>query len=186
MPSVSVDISRATAALEEFFEALNLPASALVETTGSAARVARLYADVLCAGYKYDPLSDLAQDVLETSSKDRIVLRDLAVRTTCPHHLLPASGTASVWMAPSGAILGLGAYGRMISKLAARLVLQETLTSEVADALASVLKPEGLLVSIQMSHGCMVATGECADGARVRTLAARGLVPDSAYIELAR
>ncbi len=182
----SVNIARATAGLEVFFGALNLPESARAETDGSAARVARLYAEVLCAGYNYDALTDLAQDVLATSSRDRIVIRDLQLRTTCPHHLLPAVGTASVWLSPGGSILGLGAYGRALSKLAARLVLQETLAADYADALFTSLNPSGVLVCLELSHGCMVASGECAEGSRVRTLAARGDVPESAYVELAR
>ena len=186
MSSGTVDRARATQAMVEFFASLNLPPDAHAETAASPERVAKLYADVLCAGYTYEADSDLMSDVLDTPSSDRIVVRDLSVRTTCPHHLLPASGTGSVWLQPSAKILGLGAYGRALTRLAARLVLQESLTADYANALFAALSPAGLLVCLDMQHGCMVASGECAEGSRVRTFAARGEVPESAYVELGR
>ena len=185
-PKHHVDVDKATKALEAFFDALALPDHARAETAGSAARVARLYADTLCAGYAIDPRAELQRDLLASTSRDRIVVRGLELRTTCPHHLLPARGTAAVWVEPTGAILGLGAYGRVLSLMASRLILQETLTTEYANALWSTLKPKGLLVALTMSHGCMVVAGECAEGSSVGTYAALGDVPDSAYTELGR
>ena len=58
---------------------------------------------------------------------------------------------------------------------AARLQLQERLTSTIADTLVEALEPEGVLVLIQAEHLCMSMRGVRAPGSRMVTSAVRGI-----------
>jgi len=52
--------------------------------------------------------------------------------------------------------------------------LQERLTSEIADALDSCLKPAGVLVEVEAQHGCVSCRGVRQDRMVVVTRARRG------------
>ena len=54
------------------------------------------------------------------------------------------------------------------------------MTSQIADALADVLKPRGVLVVIEAEHLCMAMRGIRKPGASTVTSAVRGVFRDSA------
>jgi tetratricopeptide (TPR) repeat protein len=66
------------------------------------------------------------------------------------------------------------------STAAARLQLQERLTSTIADTMVSSLQPAGVLVLIQAEHLCMSMRGARAPGSKVVTSAVRGICRTSA------
>jgi GTP cyclohydrolase I len=59
----------------------------------------------------------------------------------CPHHLMPASGTATVAYAANDRIVGVGAIARVVDAFSRRLTLQETIGAEVTRALDKHLAP---------------------------------------------
>ena len=77
------------------------------------------------------------------ATSDAVVLRDLAFRSVCEHHLLPFVGTAHVAYLPAERVVGLGRIPAVIDTLAARPQLQERLAEEIADALEAGLAAEG-------------------------------------------
>ena len=58
---------------------------------------------------------------------------------------------------------------------AARLQLQERLTSLIADTLVEALEPEGVLVLVQAEHLCMSMRGVRTAGSQTVTSAVRGI-----------
>ena len=58
---------------------------------------------------------------------------------------------------------------------ARRPQVQERLTTQIADALASVLQPDGVLVMIEAEHLCMSIRGVKKPGSLTVTSAVRGL-----------
>ena len=121
-------------------------------------RVAEAYAEFF-GGLDVDPLSHLADTVPlgateagVPATSDAVVLRNLAFRSVCEHHLLPFVGTAHVAYLPAERVVGLGRIPAVIDTLAARPQLQERLAEEIADALEAGLQPKGVLVVLDAQH----------------------------------
>ena len=64
---------------------------------------------------------------------------------------------------------------RLVDGFARRLQVQERMTSEIADAIASVLSPRGVLVVIEAEHLCMSMRGVKKPGTLTVTSSVRGL-----------
>jgi GTP cyclohydrolase I len=58
--------------------------------------------------------------------------------------------------------------------------VQERLTSQVADALMRILKPQGVIVVIECEHFCMSMRGVSKPGSKTTTSVVRGNLQDSA------
>jgi GTP cyclohydrolase IA len=91
--------------------------------------------------------------------------------------LVPFFGMAHVAYIPSkcGKITGLSKLPRLVRVAAARLQLQERLTSLIADTLVEALEPEGVLVLVQAEHLCMSMRGVRTAGSQTVTSAVRGI-----------
>ncbi|HEU0098051.1 MAG TPA: GTP cyclohydrolase I FolE [Allosphingosinicella sp.] len=123
------------------------------------ARVARAYREWF-SGYAADPAALLQPVFGEAEGYDEtILLRGIPVVSTCEHHLAPISGHAHVAYRPSGRVVGISKLSRLVDVFARRLQLQERLTNQIAHTLDAVLKPQGVAVVIEASHGCMSTRG---------------------------
>ena len=87
----------------------------------------------------------------------------------CEHHLLPFVGVAHVGYLPGDRILGLSKLARVVELFARRPQIQERLTSQVADWLATRLAPRGVGVVIEAEHTCMSLRGVRAAGRHARS-----------------
>jgi GTP cyclohydrolase IA len=144
------------------------------------ARVARAYAE------QFSGLGMVPEDVLTTvfdaDQYDELVLvRDIEVFSTCEHHLVPFFGVAHIGYIPNvkGQITGLSKLARLVDLYARRPQVQERMTTQIADALMSVLEPRGVIVVIEAEHLCMSMRGVRKPGARTVTSAVRGIIRDS-------
>jgi GTP cyclohydrolase IA len=149
-------------------------------------RVAEAYADFF-GGLDVDPLSHLADTVPlgateagVPATSDAVVLRDLAFRSVCEHHLLPFVGTAHVAYLPAERVVGLGRIPAVIDTLAARPQLQERLAEEIADALEEGLRPKGVLVVLDAQHRCVTTRGSRQERSSTVTIASRGALAEPA------
>ena len=112
----------AARAIEAFLRALGRdPGSP--ELAGTGARVAAAWADELLSGYDVDVDALLGEAVMPGTTA-LVVVRDLPVTTTCPHHLMVSTGVAAVAIAPHERLVGLGAVARVVDVYARRLALQ--------------------------------------------------------------
>ncbi|GLI27859.1 GTP cyclohydrolase 1 [Agromyces rhizosphaerae] len=149
-------------------------------------RVAESYRE-LFGGLARDPVAELgdpvplgATDAGGATTSDTVIVRDLAFRSVCEHHLLPFLGTAHVAYVPDGQVVGLGRIPAAIDALAARPQVQERLAEEVADALEGALAPHGVLVVLDAVHGCVTSRGPRQTGSSTVTVVARGLLAEPA------
>src|SRR5271163_3393625 len=94
------DREAAARAIEDFLRAIGRDAEKEPSLIGTGARVADAYIDELCDGYAVDVPALLAANVIEGAS-EIVSVRDIAVATMCPHHLLPGEGRATVAFAPA-------------------------------------------------------------------------------------
>jgi GTP cyclohydrolase I len=143
----------------------------LVETP---ARVARAWREWF-AGYDVDPTALLQRTFAETEGyRDTVLLRDIPLVSTCEHHMAPITGRAHVAYRPAGRVVGISKLSRLVDAYARRLQLQERLTSQIADALETALRPRGVAVVIEATHGCMATRGVNQPGVAMVTKCWRG------------
>ncbi len=141
-------------------------------------RVADMYAEIF-SGLHDDP--DEVLDVTFESGHDEMVMvRDIPLHSHCEHHLVPFVGKAHVAYIPNadGRITGLSKLVRLVDVYARRPQVQENLTTQIADTLEAVLRPRGVLVSIEAEHLCMSMRGVRKPGTTTVTTAVRGLFRD--------
>ncbi len=168
-----VDRALAATSIEAFLRALGRDAALEPDLVGTGARVADAFAE-LVAGYVVDTKNLLAASALPTKSSTLVVVRDVPVVTTCPHHLLPAIGTATIALQARERLVGLGTLAALVDAHARRLTLQERIGDNVVADIEKVLEPEWCGCRIVLAHGCMIVRGERAVGSRVETVAIRG------------
>ena len=114
------------------------------------ARVARSLRYLL-SGYHQQLETLVNGAIFEASLPEMVVVRDIEVYSLCEHHLLPFFGKAHVAYLPNGRILGLSKIPRIVDMFARRLQVQEQFTTQIADALQTVLEPGGVGVVIEAS-----------------------------------
>lgn len=113
----------------------------------------------LTKGYK-ENLDDLVNGAIFGSDNDQMVLvKDIELYSLCEHHLLPFIGKCHIAYIPSGKVLGLSKFARIVDMFARRLQIQENLTKQIADAVLSVTKARGVAVVIESKHMCMMMRG---------------------------
>ena len=88
-----------------------------------------------------------------------MLARAIPFRTVCEHHLLPFSGVAHVGYLPGERIVGLSKLARLVEHFAARPQVQERLTKQVAECLATRLRAPGVGVVLEAEHSCMTLRG---------------------------
>lgn len=104
-----------------------------------------------------------------------VALRDIPFTSTCEHHLLPFTGTASVAYLPGDRVVGLSKLARLVDAHATRLQLQERMTAGIADDLEAHLQCRGAAVLVKAAHSCMACRGVKKSGSTMVTSTMRGL-----------
>ena len=144
------------------------------------ARVARSYKE-LFAGYEVDPRDYLERTFEEVGGYNQlVVLKDIRFVSFCEHHMLPVVGRAHVGYLPTDRVVGISKLARVVHGFARRLQIQEKMTSEIANAIQEVLRPQGVGVVIEAEHSCMTLRGVNTAGASLSTSCLMGVVRDDA------
>lgn len=125
-------------------------------------------------GYHKDPAEVLKTFEDGAEAYDEMVFQgSIPLYSTCEHHILPFFGIAHIGYIPQTRIVGLSKLARLLEIFARRLQVQERLTSQVADALASHLSPD-VGVVLRCRHMCMEQRGVQKPGTITYTSALRG------------
>lgn len=137
------------------------------------ARVARMYAE-LFSGLRARPAEHLRR-VFEERYDELVLVRDISFNSMCEHHLLPFTGVAHVGYLPSGKVAGLSKLARVVEDISRRPQVQERMTHQIADLMASELEAKGVIVVLEATHTCMTIRGVKKPGSVMITSAVRGL-----------
>jgi GTP cyclohydrolase I len=122
-------------------------------------RMARAFEEFF-VGYRQDPVAILQKTFEETDGYDEMIsLRGVRFESHCEHHMAPIIGKAWVAYVPNGRVVGISKLARIVEVFAKRLQIQERLTSQIANTINDVLKPQGVGVIIKASHHCMTTRG---------------------------
>ena len=144
------------------------------------ARVARAYKEMFSGLYQRP--EEVLATTFDLNHNELVIVKNIDIFSVCEHHLLPFVGKASVGYIPNnnGQITGLSKLARLIDVYAKRPQVQERLTSQVADALMRILKPQGVIVVIECEHFCMSMRGVTKPGTKTTTSVVRGNLQDPA------
>ncbi len=155
------------------------------------ARAARAWYNELCSGIT-QPKPKIT--TFPSEGDEMIVLQNIPIRSLCSHHLLPFYGHAAIAYIPGGEeILGLSKLSRIADYWARRPQVQEALTVQIADHVASLASVQGTTrhvegegsvytheekggvgVVIRAQHMCMLMRGVQHEG-EMKTSAMRGV-----------
>jgi GTP cyclohydrolase IA len=182
-----VDREAAARAIDDFLRALGHDPGTEPDLEGTGRRVADAWADDLLDGEAIDPVALLRAESFPLASDgpgSLVSLRKLSIATMCPHHLLPALGTADVAYVPGGRVTGLGTLSKALDALAHRMTLQERIGEEFVAAVIEGLDARGAACRIRLRHACLSARGSRKE-AWVESLATAGaLAPGGSHVHL--
>lgn len=172
---MAVDHDRAARAVREFLSAIgeDPDREGLRDTPGRVARAAV----ELFAGLDADP-ADLLATTFDIQHEELVLVKDIEVVSMCEHHLLPFTGVAHVAYIPAknGHVTGLSKLARLVDVYARRPQVQERLTTQIADALVTHLRAQGVMVVVEAEHQCMTMRGVRKPGSKTVTSAVRGVM----------
>jgi GTP cyclohydrolase I len=144
------------------------------------ARVTRAYEEYF-SGYGEDPEAILSTTFSETEGYDEMIaLRGIRFVSHCEHHIAPIVGRAWVAYIPNGRVVGISKLARVVDIYAKRLQIQEKMTAQIANAIETVLQPQGVAVVLKAEHHCMTARGIMKPGTDLVTSRMLGVFRDSA------
>jgi GTP cyclohydrolase I len=165
--------------MARFLEALVPPAELRrADVRGTPRRVAEAFRDDLLDGYGEDPGAILAA-AMPAEGDDLVAVTGIDFHAVCPHHLLPYRGTACVAYVPGGRVVGFGVLARLVDCFAHRLVIQEVLARQVAEALVRHLGARGAACILDAEQMCLTVRGERRREARAHSHAFAGPVGGS-------
>lgn len=137
------------------------------------ARVTRMYEEIF-AGYDQD-YEEILGVTFDENHEELVIVKDIVYYSQCEHHMAPFFGKIHVGYIPSGKIAGLSKFARLVDAVTRRLQVQERITSELADILDEVLKPQGVVVVVEGEHLCMCSRGVKKYGSKTVTSGVRGV-----------
>ncbi|HEY3237851.1 MAG TPA: GTP cyclohydrolase I [Polyangiaceae bacterium] len=174
---MSLDPQGLERAVADFLRALGQDPERVSDVSGTPARVAEAWIRDLMRGYSVD-LEALIREgaMLQPSAQSAgvVVVRDVFVATVCPHHLMPALGTAVVAYKPGPLLLGVGTIASIVDALSRRLTLQEQIGANVVQSLLGHAQAMGAYCELTLTHTCLSARGAGRERAAVTTVTTGG------------
>jgi GTP cyclohydrolase I len=127
----------------------------LVDTPKRAAKAMQFLTD----GYEKDLDGVVNGAIFEADTDEMVIVQDIEFYSLCEHHILPFIGRCHIAYLPSGKVLGLSKFARIVDMYARRLQIQEGLTKQIADAVQKVTGASGVGVIMEGKHMCMMMRG---------------------------
>jgi GTP cyclohydrolase I len=172
-----VNREAAARAISDFLKALGFDPREHPDLAETPQRVTEAFSDDLLRGHDVDVRDLIRKGSCPASSSSRagpVAVMEIAVASTCPHHLLPALGVAHVVYLPGASLLGIGTISALVDAFARRLTLQEAIAQNVVQALVEHAGARGAYCELELEHGCLRARGERQAHALVRSSARAG------------
>jgi GTP cyclohydrolase I len=121
-------------------------------------RVARSL-EFLTSGYRADPEATVNRAIFIQETHNMVIARDIELYSLCEHHLLPFFGRCHIGYIAEGRVIGVSKLARLVDVYSRRLQIQERLTDQIAHSIMTALKADGVGVTIEAQHLCMMMRG---------------------------
>ncbi len=127
--------------------------------SGTPLRVAKMFVNETFGGL--DPDKKPKASTFENKYKyaEMLVEKNIAVYSTCEHHLLPIVGKAHIAYISNGTVIGLSKMNRIVDYFAKRPQVQERLTIQIVEELQKVLNTNDVACIIDAKHLCVNSRG---------------------------
>ena len=145
------------------------------DLAGTPGRVAEAWREDLLDGYRQDPARILGGG-MPAPGHGLVAVTGIDFHSVCPHHLLPSRGLAHLAYVPGDRVVGFGQLARLVDALAHRLVLQEDLARQVAEALVAHAGARGAACLLEAEQMCLSVRGEERPRARAHTQSFAGVM----------
>jgi GTP cyclohydrolase I len=172
-----VNREAAERAISDFLKALGFDPREHTELAETPQRVTEAFTQDLLRGHTVDARELIRKGSCDASGPVKagpVAVKEIAVASLCPHHLLPALGVAHVVYLPGATLLGIGTISALVDAFARRLTLQEAIAQNVVSALIEHAGARGAYCELELEHGCLRARGERQAAATVRSSARAG------------
>ena len=93
--------------------------------------------EFLTKGYSEDPEALLKGALFHEKYDEMVIVKDVEMFSLCEHHMLPFFGKVHVAYIPNGRVIGLSKIPRLIELFSRRLQIQERLTMQIAEEVAT-------------------------------------------------
>jgi len=117
----------------------------------------------LTQGYAMDVTTVLNDALFEEKYDEMVIVKEIEFYS------------AHVAYVPNGRVIGLSKIPRLVEMFARRLQVQERMTTEIADAIAMAIAPQGVGVVVEAEHLCMMMRGVQTQRSTTVTSAMRGV-----------
>lgn len=131
---------------------------------GSSNRMARALLEV-CSGLGTDQKEIFSTSFPAENYNEVIILKDIDYTSLCSHHFFPFKGKAHVGYLPDTShgdesrVVGLSKLAHIVDMHAQRPQLQERMCYGIMNSIKEELRPAGVMVVIEGSHGCLTCRG---------------------------
>lgn len=128
--------------------------------TGTPDRMARALIEI-CSGLGADQKDIFSTTFPAESYNEVVILKDIDYSSLCSHHFFPFKGKAHIGYLPDvslgqeSRVVGLSKLAHIVDCHAMRPQLQERLCYSIMESIKEELKPAGVMVVIEGSHGCL-------------------------------
>lgn len=127
---------------------------------GTPNRMARALIEV-CSGLGTEEKEIFSTTFPADNYNEVIILKDIDYTSLCSHHFFPFTGKAHVGYLPDTSqgtdsrVVGLSKLAHIVDCHAQRPQLQERMCFNIMNSIKDELKPAGVMVVIEGSHGCL-------------------------------
>ena len=176
-PTASESISAASLTTQELYREILVRIGEDPTRDGLAETPERMEKSMafLTRGYSMDVNAVIHDALFDVDYDEMVVVKDVEFFSLCEHHLLPFFGKAHIAYLPDGKVIGLSKIPRVVDVFARRLQVQERLTTQIADAIADAVNPQGVAVILEARHLCMMMRGVEKQHSATVTSAMRGV-----------
>jgi GTP cyclohydrolase IA len=168
----------ATDKIQELLEILLIDTKNDHNTKDTARRMAKMYVRETMHG-RYTPMPRITDFPNVKNLDELYTVGPISVRSLCSHHFAPIVGECYIGILPSDKVIGLSKFNRLVEWVMARPQIQEEATVQIADTIQDAIKPRGLAVVVNATHGCMTLRGVKDHATKMTTSVMRGLFQTS-------
>lgn len=122
-------------------------------------RVAKMYVNEIFGGLLPENKPDISTFKNSYKYNQMLIEKNIAVYSTCEHHLLPIVGKAHVAYISNGKVIGLSKINRVVNYYCKRPQVQERLTMQIVNDLKVALKTQDVACVIDAKHLCVNSRG---------------------------